>query len=1687
MAAEKVRALSSAETLNPKEELVQLTNEFNELMKSDEWRNRLTRQLDEWVSRLLWINWIVGKIQEVYRSMEDSKSRESLQKLLKLAKVEDDVKDEQREINVRLEALEAELSVDVRNETDELKESVKSKIESKITQLLSKGDFQGALDNAVYLLSAEDKSSAFSIVKYILKRTPASETLYIKDKKITNSKRKEWIQKMDDNMEAAAREFQSTYYQDVTIDEWSVSKTDKHSDKKAAKLLDKELTWNKDLYKISKRINVASAWALIEKNFQDIKKTFDESRRNHLNDVDDAEKEFKSKLSEKDYIKEEYLPKSGKKGDLGKKELNALTDLCAYRMLAESDDKAKSSYEALVGSQIVWASTSELEQARKVLDNVKIDSLTPAQWASEEEKAALKKRAKNTLLTLLWDLNWDGQVTNTSRVEWVDRKWLDKWTVFWGQISSALDVAIVRQWEEKVVTNIQSVINWLNWLDGFKVEPKTIEGLVAAFKNNPSALIAFRNKIKNEPDRWEWMFNLGLDYASTRIKLVDRMVKKEEEAMKEEERKSEVIGKFFETSEWKELLEQMNVAFDKKMDSELSWRVLSFIRDYKETKDFKNLDDTTQNQIKEIENMLSDDEKRKALLDSQVMKDMYKNFVISSIWASFTDINVDGQHVTWGWIWSSIMNEKLNNWLKENTSNIINRASASVGAYCMDWKVSLGLWLGFGSSTNLNNNARAYYSIWGSWSPFSPSGMSFNGVTWIETRVNTSADDSLDTKSSHYIWLAGAYGYWINFSDSSLNAHNLSLSGYWRRDKLDGVERKAEKVREKMVPIFQHLFEIDWEVTVQSILDNLRGWKMNDGTEFNWFARTSWDTLHRTAIEINNMFTSYKNKLGAENANREAIIRKLSEDFADNLAREMRNKDIEKIVDEWLYLSWANIWVSWSFANLFTWFFLSWGLTFTYYEDTEYRENQAFLEQAIKGMEDPDNYETITNLSKTYQEKMNMMNTLLGDQYLVYNPESNPESWWKEPANIVLSKEVFGRDIKVLCHPDLAPYIIQEKWVIKMPGNADVSLAQIRHQWKVENTLILGAKSSKDCEAIALDNDQLKWEWKSNVVFGSKQDEFEKYNTEIKTEIKPMKVWLDWQPNDTLVGYLAREEWSNALVNFRLSGKWKTFAKYVQSNPERWGDSSEGQKHFIDEAKSYLPESLQTVKDAEWKPVQMEFTVDDIRFIYASLSRVSQTRDKQLEVTALVSQANTYLDSLRKSLSATNISSLEKYINKVGDGGSLEKGEWDNMKRILGINYDHWESKPSISNAQKLFHILTPVKYLANKRTDAYERKIKNEYAKLGNGSKALLEARNKSLEKLNGKMTAKWELKTGWIGAVAWYDGVGDTINDKFVSSPKIISWSEVLIADSVDVKKHFLTELAHDDAAQFKAIKEKIISTLENSVNDEDKALAKEWRSDKMTNDEFINEILSAKTVDSQNNEVPRVSFNMQYAFFADCVNETILLGEINVVTTTETQIQATPDVHYYGATVTNDALTIGHSLSFWATVGKIDSKQNEKPEKPTKTEPEKEQTKTKPLSDLDQLKTNPDIQEVDFDGQEFVWVDKDWKTRYMNFVYDVDKQCYMAYDFDDDTNPCWIMLEWWGLEFYDTWKSSNLEQATEVSIQNFDDYVDQVAISKPNLSRQALNLNWQLYHMLHTTQNATERRRAKPHILKQKRSGK
>jgi hypothetical protein len=72
--------------------------------------------------------------------------------------------------------------------------------------------------------------------------------LYIKDKKISSSKRSEWIKKMKDNAEDAVREFKQEYYKDARLTETSSWELDEKrkakkdvSEKKAMKEYDKEL------------------------------------------------------------------------------------------------------------------------------------------------------------------------------------------------------------------------------------------------------------------------------------------------------------------------------------------------------------------------------------------------------------------------------------------------------------------------------------------------------------------------------------------------------------------------------------------------------------------------------------------------------------------------------------------------------------------------------------------------------------------------------------------------------------------------------------------------------------------------------------------------------------------------------------------------------------------------------------------------------------------------------------------------------------------------------------------------------------------------------------------------------------------------------------------------------------------------------------------------------------------------------------------------------------------------------------------------------------------------------------------------------------------------------------------------------------------------------------------------------
>jgi len=555
------------------------------------------------------------------------------------------------------------------------------------------------------------------------------------------------------------------------------------------------------------------------------------------------------------------------------------------------------------------------------------------------------------------------------------------------------------------------------------------------------------------------------------------------------------------------------------------------------------------------------------------------------------------------------------------------------------------------------------------------------------------------------------------------------------------------------------------------------------------------------------------------------------------------------------------------------------------------------------------------------------------------------------------------------------------------------------HQWKAEYTLILGADSTSECKEVELDKDtnQLKWKEEYDVVFGSMAQQFESYNTEIVTKIESMKVGLDWKPTEALKKYL-EDNW-DALVKFRLwNANYKKFINAIESDKLRWAD-------FVNKTKVYLPKELADLVSAD-----NEQAKHDIRFIYASLSRVSQTRDKQLSWEALKSKADGYLDKL--DLSSDNKALLASYISKVEGGAALSDDEWTKMKWILNIQ-NGWVLRTANTNAEKLFHILTPVKKLAEARTSSYERRIKSEYHELNldEGATILINARNEALKKLEWKPTAAGDLKEWWIGAVAWYD-LRNSIKDKFVSSPKIIKGSEYLIPASSKldiVRRHFLDELSSTDEAQFKYIKERIISQLNSPKSSkDDKELAQRWKT--MSDSEFITAILTEKTKNDKGEEVLKVTLDMQYGFFADCVNETILLWNINVVTTTEEQKQAPHDVHYYEAVVTNDGFTTAHSFTAWGTKWWIDTKNpNEQPPKDDeepkdkeepedlpepedKTEPEAPKDFTKPISNCDELAQIEGIESVDFDCQEFTY---NW-VRYSFYYEEIDWQvCMIAYD--------------------------------------------------------------------------------------------
>lgn len=180
-------------------------------------------------------------------------------------------------------------------------------------------------------------------------------------------------------MENAAREFKEHYYSDLNIKKtWefdldTTKKTKEISEKKALKLKDKELAG------IVKHLNFASAFSIIEANYDELKK-----------DTIGKQGALDEKLTEEYLLEKGYIPKDGKK--INKRELTAIKNLFLFKRNYQENDQTNNSkidaYEAMKTAALTGVAMNQEYQAKAILDQIDITNYTT-------------EDAENTLMVLL--------------------------------------------------------------------------------------------------------------------------------------------------------------------------------------------------------------------------------------------------------------------------------------------------------------------------------------------------------------------------------------------------------------------------------------------------------------------------------------------------------------------------------------------------------------------------------------------------------------------------------------------------------------------------------------------------------------------------------------------------------------------------------------------------------------------------------------------------------------------------------------------------------------------------------------------------------------------------------------------------------------------------------------------------------------------------------------------------------------------------------------------------------------------------------------------------------------------------------------------------------------------------------------------------------------------------------------
>jgi hypothetical protein len=383
--------------------------------------------------------------------------------------------------------------------------------------------------------------------------------------------------------------------------------------------------------------------------------------------------------------------------------------------------------------------------------------------------------------------------------------------------------------------------------------------------------------------------------------------------------------------------------------------------------------------------------------------------------------------------------------------------------------------------------------------------------------------------------------------------------------------------------------------------------------------------------------------------------------------------------------------------------------------------------------------------------------------------------------------------------------------------------------------------------------------------------------------------------------YFRGWESSDVIISFRTKNKtaFDNFYKFVEAG---------GKENYAKAAKlfhDYLTSKSLATNATITSEIKNAFVADNgmlkgnVDFIYGALSRVRKTQDKQFGTVAKGEDQEKYMEAAKNKLVDTAndlIDNASKYGGLTLKGGKNKEelkalvktriienpANTDTFTKLLAvIGNPSNKSTPNNVN-DRLRFMLADFKELIGTRDASFVSRLKNEKI---NGKKIssvavteMTDARKAVKDTLNFPFDNAKEWKG--VGLVFGYDhgSNGGGHHEKFINSPLIIQKEQKNLEPltNPDTKEYFLRNLAN-----FQKEDNALAQTAKNINLFIKEKLGIEG---KVTMEQIINYLVNPKSPlkfdkDPKNHLEITLDTNFQFAFFADCINESILMGPIKI----------------------------------------------------------------------------------------------------------------------------------------------------------------------------------------------------------------